>query len=136
MHPVARQNTVVYWLDIWVPAATPPERMRMQAVLKVQERWIVYPMEVRVQAAVVPGITAVSRLLPPLTARSDASTVPGGTERVEPPSIRQMIRRNAVQDRALAGAMQVAPPIPPRELGAEGYLKIRDFLLQARPPTQ
>jgi MFS family permease len=128
--PIARQNTVVYWLDIWVPENTPPGRMRMQAVLKSGDRWLVSPMEVRVTPKVVPKIGPVSRMLAPLTARADAFVKSGGSERVDAATVRYLIRRNAAQDRALAKALEVTPPPAPRELGAEGYLKVRDFLLR------
>jgi hypothetical protein len=129
MHPIAKQNTVVYWLDIWVPQETPVERMRFQAVLKAGERWIVYPMEFRVAQAVVPKTGPVSWLAGPVTARADTFATPAGSERAESASIRHMIRRNAAQDRELARALGVTPPPVPKDLGAEGYLKVRDFLL-------
>jgi hypothetical protein len=40
--PIPRQNTVVYWLDVWVPEKTAVGRMRMEAVLKSGDRWLVY----------------------------------------------------------------------------------------------
>jgi MFS family permease len=126
--PIAKQNTVTYWMDVWVPANTPVERMRMQAVLKSGDRWIVYPMEVRVTKAVAPRLGLVPQLLAPLTARADAF-VRAGSERVETDSIRYRIRRNAAQDQALAGMLKLTLPAPARESGAEGYLKVRDFLL-------
>jgi hypothetical protein len=129
--PIPQQNTVAYWLDIWVPGNTPVGRMRMQAVLKSGERWLVYPMEVRVTSAIVPKIGAVSGRVAPVTARADAFVRSGGAERADVASIRHMIRRNAAQDEALAHAVEVLPPKPPKELGAEGYLKVRDFLLRS-----
>jgi MFS family permease len=132
MSPIPKQTTVVYWLDIWVPEQTPVGRMRMQASLNLGERWLVYPMEVRVAQATVPRIGPQSRLLPPVTARSDASVSAGGAERVRENSVRYFIRRNAAQDRALAQALRVTPPEAAKELGAEGYLKVRDFLLRSQ----
>ncbi len=129
--PIARQTTAVYWLDIWVPEHTPVERMRMQAVLKAADRWLVYPLEVRVTPAIVPKLGRVSLMLAPVTARADAFVKPGGPERAEAVSIRHLIRRNAVQDEALARALKITPPAADLESGAEEYLRVRDFLLKA-----
>jgi hypothetical protein len=128
--PIPRQNTVVYWLDVWVPAKTAVGRVRMEAILKSGDRWLVYPMEVRVTPAMVPKIGPVSARLAPVTSRADAFLKSRGRELADPASIRRLIRRNAAQDEALAGALEVTLPGPPKELGAEGYLKVRDFLLR------
>ena len=105
-NPIPRQTAVAYWLDIWVPEKTEVGRMRMQLLLNVRERWLMYPMEIRVMPAVVPKIAA-------------------GAEKG---SIRALMRRNAAQYEALAKAMGVSPP-PPGP-GPEGPLKVRDFLLK------
>jgi hypothetical protein len=128
--PIPRQNTVVYWLDVWVPEKTAVGRMRMEAVLKSGDRWLVYPMEVRITSAIVPKIGPVSSRLTSVTARADAFVRSGGPERADLASIRHLIRRNAAQDEALARAMDVKLPEAPNELGTEGYLKVRDFLLR------
>ncbi len=130
--PIPKQTTVPFWLDIRVPENTEVGRMRLQAVLKSGDLWLVYPMEVRVTQAVVPKLGPVAGALPPVTARADASVAPGRPGGRPLLSIRQLIRRNATQDRALAKALKVEPPPAPKELGAEGYLKVRDFLLRYR----
>ena len=49
------QNWRDYLLDVWVPPdAEPGRRVRLELQLKVGE-WIVYPMELRIQKATVPG---------------------------------------------------------------------------------
>jgi hypothetical protein len=103
---IPRQTTVVYWLDVWVPEKTEVGRMRMQVLLNVAERWLMYPMEFRVVPPVVPKLPAPA----------------------ERDSVRALIRRNARQYEALAKALGVTPP-PPGP-GAEGPLKVRDFLLR------
>ena len=132
-NPIPGQTTVVYWMDVWVPEQTPLGRMRLQAVLKSGELWIVYPMEMRVVDAVTPKIGRVAGELPPITARADAATKPVQTPGLPHVCVRQMIRRNAIQDRALASALKLQLPAPPPELGAEGYLKVRDSLFKSRP---
>ena len=130
--PIAKQTTVVYWLDLWVPEHTPVERMRVQAVLKSGDLWLVYPMELRIAEAVVPKIGRVAADLPPIAARADASTKPGLGAGLPHLCVRSMIHRNAMQDRALAVALKLQLPAPPPDAGAEGWLKVRDFLLRKR----
>ncbi len=49
------ESSRAYLLDIWVPPdAEPGRRVRLELQLKVGD-WIVYPMELRVQKAAVPG---------------------------------------------------------------------------------
>jgi hypothetical protein len=112
--PIPGQNTVAYWMDIWVPAGTPVERVRVEVLLKAGPGWVMYPMEARVTPAVAPSIEAVSVALPPATRRADASAlgpfrnfVCGGREtgREEKLSVRRLIHRNAVQDMALARSL-------------------------------
>ncbi len=114
--PIPGQNTVCYWLDIWVPAKTEVQRVRLEVLMKVGRGWIMYPMEVRVTPAVAPAIPVKQNVvLPPVTARADAAVYgplrnflcnahePGRKERL---SVRELIHRNAVQDLSLARALQ------------------------------
>ena len=87
-------------------------------------------MEMRVMQATVPKIGPVSGMLASVTARADAFTKSGGPDRADAASIRHLIRRNAAQDEALARAKNVTLPEAPKDLGAEGYLKVRDSLLR------
>lgn len=112
--PIPGQNTVSYWMDLWVPAETPVERVRLEVLVKIGRGWLVYPMEVRVMEAVAPTIQERHAALPPVTERADASVYgpfrnfvcdareSGHAERL---SVRRMIHRNAVQDLALARAL-------------------------------
>jgi hypothetical protein len=115
--PIAGQNTVCYWLDIWVPKETPVQRVRVEVLLKVGQGWVMYPMEARVTPATVPSVEADSVALPPGMARADTSVlgpfrnfICGGREarREEKLNVRQLIHRNAVQDLALARSMEAA----------------------------
>jgi hypothetical protein len=115
--PIPGQNTVCYWLDVWVPKETPVERVRLEVLLKVGKGWLMYPMEVRVTPAVVPSVEADFVALPPGIARADAAVagpfrnfICGGheTRHEEKLSVRQFIHRNAVQDLALARSMEGA----------------------------
>ena len=158
--PIPGQNTVSYWLDLWVPAATPVERVRVEVLLKVGQGWVVYPMEARVTPAVAPSMVLSSAALPPAAVRADASVtgpfrnfVCGTREssRSEKLSVRQLIRRNAVQDLALARSLEAAhqpdlrsgllkrlgldsraafckSSFSPDSLGPEWFLRVRDLV--------
>jgi hypothetical protein len=115
--PIPGQNTVSYWLDVWVPRETPVRRVRLEVLLKVGQGWLMYPMEVRVTPAVAPSVEADSVALPPGTSRADAPVIgpfrnficrERETRREEKLSVRQLIHRNAVQDLALARSMEAA----------------------------
>ncbi len=112
--PIPGQNTVGYWMDVWVPAETAVQRVRLEVLVKVGRGWVEYPMEVRVTPAVAPAIPESHAALPPVTARADApvygplrSFVCGAHEKghEERLSVRRLIHRNAVQDLALAHAL-------------------------------
>lgn len=113
--PIPGQNTVCYWLDIWVPKETPVQRVRVEVLLKVGQGWVMYPMEVRVTPAVVPSVEADSVALPLAIARSDTSVVGAfrnlmcgrrEARREEKLNVRQLIHRNAVQDLMLARSLE------------------------------
>ena len=115
--PIPGQNTVSYWMDVWVPRETPVRRVRLEVLLKIGQGWMMYPMEVRVTPAIVPSVETDSIALPPATARADAPAIgplrnficgQRETRREEKLSVRQFIHRNAVQDVALARSMEAA----------------------------
>ena len=113
--PIAGQNSVSYWMDIWVPADAAINRVRLEVLMKIGSGWIMYPMEVRVMPAVAPAIQERQTVLPPASARADASVYgpfrnflcnarePARKERL---TVRRMIHRNAEQDLALARALE------------------------------
>jgi hypothetical protein len=113
--PIPGQNTLSYWLDIWVPAEATVERVRVEVLLKSGPGWVMYPMEVRVTPASAPSVEQRHAVLPPITARADASVLgplrnflcnarePGRDERL---SVRRLIHRNALQDLALARMLE------------------------------
>ncbi len=47
------QSVQSYLLDIHVPATVKPQRFRLEFQLNVGERWVIYPMEMRVRDVVV-----------------------------------------------------------------------------------
>jgi hypothetical protein len=160
------QAVQTYWLDVFVPAKIPASRLRVEVQLNVNDIWYIAPMEVRVRAPKLPGPIRAVGALPPLSARADAAALlplklyacGGPAPQVDetPPTARQMIRRNAMQDMALGqereveetkpavAAMMVqatgfptvaafcsAETLPPR--GAEWWLRLRDYVVQGLP---
>jgi hypothetical protein len=61
---VKEQSAMSFWLDVYVPSQAPIRRVRLEAQLNVDDRWIIYPLEIRIQPAVVPrrpeGITSLA----------------------------------------------------------------------------
>jgi hypothetical protein len=109
------QTTLLYWLDLWVPPATPVERIRLEAQVNVGDKWVVYPMEIRVEEPVLPAVVGPADTLAAVDAPADASArgpLRGylcGTFKNEAPgplTIRRLIRRNARQDLALARLLE------------------------------
>ena len=156
-------TALTYWMDIWVPAHTEPRRVRVEAQLNIGNDWIIYPMEFRVLAATIPKPVLTTGALPPLTATSAESAfgplqsfLCGKNEKPTSngPSIREMIRRNASQDLALARQLEPAvgramieaaiakileapdakswcdARAGAQKLDPEVYLKVRDYLLR------
>ncbi len=162
------QTTRLYLLDVWVPPETLVRRVRLEVLLKTGG-WVVAPMEVRVVAARVPDVSGTATPepgdpLPPVEARADASVwgpisrfLSGAPENPtrDFPTLRDIIRRNAAQDMAMARAIELSRhpraasldillmagrallatasdnPAFSDELGAEWYLRVRDLLLRS-----
>jgi hypothetical protein len=157
-HDVARpamekQTTRCYLLDIWAPPGTPPRRVRVEALLKTGT-WQVAPLEVRIEAPIVPDLKDIhiAEDIAPIEAASSITAqiqllrYLTGLPAEFPPRmvrVRDVIQRNAAEDALLARSFQAsrgAPdPLPDLNLlswwpvlypltGAEWYLKVRDFL--------
>ncbi len=119
------QTSRAYLLDIWVPPdAEPGRRIRLELQLKIGS-WIVYPLELRVQKAAVPGI-------------QNAGDVPA--------SLRAALERNSKQDAAfenwlqlpevwlmtarhIAGTWTANSPFSTAD-DPEWYLRVRDLMIR------
>ena len=144
------QTTRVYLVDLWLPPNADVARFRLEVQLKVAD-WTVRPMEVRVMRARVPDIPAgPDRPLPPIEQGSDAPAataladfLTGAPLTMPPPgsTLRGILRRNAIQDMGLARPLDPAEVarraldlfhvnsvFTPRVLGAEWWLRLRDWL--------
>jgi hypothetical protein len=145
---IAGQTTRSYLLDVWVPADAPVGRTRLEVQLKAGT-WTIWPMEVRILPAVVPGNVARSPRPLPDVAAPAAESARGplldyldGREparaAAEPPaadSIRAVIRRNAEQDIALARTLDgtklkpaLREKVAAAASGGEWYLAVRDLI--------
>ncbi len=151
--PIPKQNTLSYWLDLWVPADAPVQRVRLEVLMKIGQGWVMYPMEVRVLQAVSPTVPEHHAALPPLTARVGPfrnflcnARETGRDERL---SARRLIRRNALQDIELARSLEhqgdvraailqriglgdrarwCQAPLVAGEFDTEWFLRVRDLL--------
>lgn len=147
-NPIPGQNTVVYWLDIWVPPNVPPGRMRFEVLLKSGDRWTLYPMELRIMQATAAPAFAKPAPVPALTERADAALLgllrrrlcgapPAGSP--APLTVRDLLRRNAMQDLSLKADLTQAfehagidsASLCKRAPEPEWWLKVRYALLQA-----
>ena len=150
---VEGQTTRMYLLDLWIPPNADVARFRLEVQLKVAD-WTVRPIEVRVLSARIPDIAAAPEgrrpALPPVEAGADAAAIGAFADYLAgaparsygpPGTVREIIRRNAIQDMALAASVRSRSPGPeamarsaiemwsfPRMLGAEWYLRVRDFI--------
>lgn len=111
---VEGQTTRAYLLDLWIPPNADVARFRLEVQLKVGY-WVVRPMEVRVIAPRVPVLRVSTDLgpLPPISSGTDAVALGALLDcnnRTYPPpeTVRAIIRRNAIQDMALASRLDTA----------------------------
>ncbi len=149
------QTTRLYLLDLWIPPDADVDRFRLEVQLKMGD-WTIRPMEVRVLPARVPDIPAAPEgsaggpTLPPVEAGADCPAIGALADYLagiearsygKPRTLREAIRRNAVQDMALGRTLQPWGAGPegmlrnsamlwlfPRILGSEWYLRFRDLL--------
>jgi hypothetical protein len=163
--PIPGQNTVSYWMDVWVPAQTAVQRVRLEVQLKIGRGWFVYPMEFRVMPAVAPAIEDNPAALPPVAARADTAVYGPFRDwlcnareapKEERLTVRRLIHRNAVQDLTLARTLEARGDDVQQELlkragiparkqwcrlpseagqGAEWFLRVRDGIYRRFGPA-
>lgn len=157
-----RTNHVeTYWLDMWVPPTALVRRIRIEVQMHDGETWYIYPMEARVLAGIVPQIKDHGASLPEWEKPAVNVSRQAMREFIcsekpvmspHPLTVRGLVRRNAMQDVALARNQQLqwgrerlanrlaevsgvenaekwcAAETVTSPLGPEWYLRIRDFL--------
>ena len=141
------QTARCYLLDIRVPPDVPPRRIRVEVLLKTGI-WVVAPMELRVIQPTVPDPVGADRRQD-VAALSDSASATAQRQLFRllnglPPelphgilTVRDVIQRNAAEDMLLARAaglrvpelnLAAWSPFVFPELGAEWYLRVRDFI--------
>lgn len=148
---VEGQTTRVYLLDLWLPPNADVARFRLEVQLKMGD-WTVRPMEVRVNSLQVPVLPAGAYgALPGVEWPADTAAMAPFADCLAgvalkmpgtPATVREAIRRNAVQDMALPQPVGFAQramdffglnsAFRRRPYGAEWWLRLRDWIL-ARP---
>jgi len=156
------QKVQTYLLDVWIPDSAPVGRFRLEVQLNVADRWVIYPLEVRIQQALVTVKTAPAGPLPGPQSRADqAVRIPAceftsgqAAGKEAPPLDRTaaFVERNARQDLMLAktqpaaaihALLLTASGFPALDAfcqlttqapkGAEWWLRFRDQLYQRVP---
>jgi hypothetical protein len=120
-------SPAVFWMDLWTERDAPVRRIKVEPELRVDDDWVIYPMEVRVVDATIPDGSSVRA---PLCGSGKA---PEGN------SAASQRFRNAQQDAALASRLSseevrrltAACASPPAD-NPEWYLQIRDAVVRAR----
>lgn len=163
-HAIPNQKVECFLLDVLIPRDRPPGRLRLEVQLSIEGRWLIYPMELRVSDVTVPAHRWKPSALSSIQAPADRAALGPLREYLcgEPEAgmdgrdtIRQIIRRNALEDMAVArekekelgkeavatnllralklereafcGAAEIRS-----EFGPEWYLRARDFLYRGK----
>jgi hypothetical protein len=156
------QKVQTYLLDVWIPDSAPVGRFRLEVQLNVAGRWVIYPLEVRVQQAMAPAKAAPTGPLPGPQSRADQSVRKAACEFIrDQPAAKDaqpldrtaaFVERNARQDLLIAKTQPAAaihsllltasgfPALDtlcemttPTPRGAEWWLRFRDQLYQRVP---
>jgi hypothetical protein len=145
-----------FWLDVHIPRGAKVERIKVDPQLWIDDRWLSYPMEVRVVAAEVHGdLTRLGEPAPinfPIDAsaqrvwRRKYCSISETNSRKNALTVRDLVERNARQDAALLGRSTVEDitrilgisdavqfcreAYVPSPKGPENYLRLRDRILR------
>jgi hypothetical protein len=146
------QNTRVYLLDLWIPPTARPPGFRIEVQMKMGY-FYVRPMEIRVIPVNVPNVPEAGERskasLAGIESGADAAAIGVLKEYIsgrisyrggKSATVRDVIRRDAVQDVMLGRSLGSGKTDPsaikrfwkslPAVPGAEGYLRIRDYILR------
>jgi hypothetical protein len=156
------QKVQSYLLDVWIPDSAPVGRFRLEVQLNIADRWVIYPLEVRVQQAMAPANAAPAGPLPGPASRADqvvraaacefTRSQPAAKETQPLDRAAAFVNRNARQDLMIAKTQPaeaihalllnasgfpalaaLCEPAPPAPKGAEWWLRFRDQLYQRVP---
>jgi hypothetical protein len=113
--PILGQTTVTFFMDLQVPVDVGVRRTKLEPQLYLEDRWITYPMEVRILHATIPahemGSVSLAGIEEPsdATARSALRRYLCGSSVGDPATrnvIRWFVARNALEDTALARSLE------------------------------
>ena len=109
---LAPQVADTYWLDLYIPPTTPARRIRFEAQLNFDNRWVIYPLEMRVmEGTIAEAEPDDATLTAPSNATNTASAARAALERVLcPPQISMAAPRVPV-----APAVKAAAPTLPSQ---------------------
>ena len=149
-------KVATFLLDLYYARTAPVQRVKIEPQLHIDNRWIIYPMEVRVTAAVVPATRAAMggypasdpaqrAETPAFAALSESLCGTKPAAQATDLTARRLMYRNALQDLALAGTLPAAKrlellPDPKVHCGAtadlpfEGWLRTRELIYRALAP--
>ncbi len=140
-------RSLAFWMDVWVPDTGPARRIKVEPQLNFGDRWIIYPMEVRIKHVRVPPVASARGARAQIGHPSDAAArralqdyLCGGTQATPdgPPTVRRMIGRNARQDMALAQRLESRlgrDQITSALLGTLGASHLRAWCAEPAFPT-
>jgi hypothetical protein len=116
--PIPGQTTVTFLMDIQVPVGAGGIRTKLEPQLKLDNRWITYPMEMRILGATLPehkdGAGTLAGIEEPAdsTARRALESYLCGSTAIGSPApnaLRWFTLRNALEDIVLARSLEPRP---------------------------
>jgi hypothetical protein len=126
--PYEGTSSQVLWMDVWVDAAAPVRRVKVEPQIYVNNDWLIYPMEVRVSEVAIPEGTVKG---------SNAEEFLCGAQK-KGPNREGLQLRNTRQDVALlshsspaqqeAAKKALGDCSAPASSDPESYLHLRDLL--------
>lgn len=135
------QTAQSFLMDLHVDQNAPVRRIKVEPQVWMVDRWLTYPMEVRVVAATLPGTGPSNADPAPVSASADANVwsayqgaLCGHAASSQELTARALLIRNALQDIRLLGrganTSLWCKPYVRRDIGPEWYLGTRDRLLR------
>lgn len=144
------QKTQSYLLDLWVPDSAPVARFRLEVQVNANDRWLIYPLEIRVSEALAPAKAETAAAPRDYICGAPTTTAPPRPDLTRGAGF---VNRNIAQDLMLARVRESAEPRDqiiaailraggwnsttefcaapePAPRGVEWWLRVRDYLLQ------
>jgi hypothetical protein len=155
--PVDGDGSQVFWMDLWTAKSAAVQRIKVEPELKIDDDWVLYPMEGRVTDAVVQSEKPLEPIQPAIDALRYSVCYSGallGLVSGHESTLAAMRSRNGQQDAFLVKSFSVSEYVkktfglcegaPADDLkwyqrmsdyrpgDPESYLKVRDYLFRLR----